>query len=164
MIANDTLADRLAIMDKLHRYCRSVDRLDVALGHTVFHEDSYADFGGYKGTGHGWIDYICQRHRDFLHHSHQVTNMVIEIEGHRAGSESYVFATLRSLDDGRLMQRQFWARYVDAWSKRDGEWAIDRRECVIDFDQISEVSAMADHERARRDTDDPSYEVLGVSR
>ena len=40
--------DRLAITDSIYRYCRSVDRLDVALGHSVFHPDSYADFDIYK--------------------------------------------------------------------------------------------------------------------
>jgi hypothetical protein len=161
-MADDT-ADRLAIMEQIYRYCRSVDRLDVPLGHAVFHEDSYADFGGYKGPGRGWIDYICEEHRKFLHHSHQVTNIVLEVDGNRAGSESYVTATLRSREgEGPIVQRQFWARYVDAWSKRDGHWAIDNRECVIDFDQIGEVTTIGQHERARRDGADPSYAVLEI--
>jgi SnoaL-like domain len=167
MMADDTVADttdRLAIMEQLYRYCRSVDRLDVPLGHAVFHEDSYADFGLYKGTGRGWIDYICEEHKNFLHHSHQVTNIVLEIDGNRAGSESYVTATLRSREpDGRIMQRMFWARYVDTWSKRGGHWAIDNRECVIDFDQLSEVTPIGDHLRARRDARDPSYAALGAA-
>jgi hypothetical protein len=158
-------ADRLAITDQIYRYCRSVDRLDVALGHSVFHPDSYADFGLYRGPGRGWIDFICEEHRKFLHHSHQVTNIVIDLDGERAGSEAYVTATLRARDGERLMQRQFWARYVDAWSRRDGHWAIDRRECVIDFDQLSEVTPIAEeHVRSRRDTSDPSYAVLGVAK
>jgi hypothetical protein len=154
------IADRLEITEQIYRYCRSVDRLDVALGHAVFHPDSYADFGLYKGNGRGWIDFICQEHRKFLHHSHQVTNIVLELDGERAGSEAYVTATLRAREGERLMQRQFWARYVDAWSRRDGRWAIDRRECVIDFDALSEVTPIAEHGRSRRDRDDPSYGVL----
>lgn len=163
MSAQD-VADRLAITDQIYRYCRSVDRLDVPLGHSVFHPDSYADFGLYKGSGRGWIDFICEEHRKFLHHSHQVTNIVIEVNGDRAGSEAYVTATLRARDGDRVMQRQFWARYVDAWSRRDGHWAIDNRECVIDFDSISEVTPIKDNERARRDRDDPSYSVLGSTK
>jgi hypothetical protein len=157
----DDTADRLAIIDKIYRYCRSVDRLDVPLGHSVFHEDSYADFSLYKGPGRGWIDHVCREHLNFLHHSHQVSNIVLEIDGERAGSESYVTATLRSEEGGKNIQRQFWARYVDAWSKRNGEWAIDRRECVIDFDAVTEVTTIGNHPRARRDHQDPSYEVLG---
>lgn len=153
-------ADRLAITDKLYRYCRSVDRLDVALGRRVFHPDSYAVFGIYEGDGRGWIDFICEEHRKFLHHSHQVTNIVIDLDGDRAGSESYVTATLRAKDGERVLQRQFWARYVDQWSRRDGLWAIDRRECVIDFDALSEAAPIGEHDRSRRDAADPSYAVL----
>jgi hypothetical protein len=158
------VGDKLAIAEQLYRYCRSVDRLDIALGHSVFHPDSYADFGLYKGTGRGWIDFICQEHRRFLHHSHQVTNIIIEVMGDSAGSESYVTATLRAREGAKLMQRQFWARYVDRWSRRDSHWAIDRRECVIDFASIGEVSALGDHQRSRRDESDPSYEVLSEFR
>lgn len=154
------VADRLEIMDQIYHYCRSVDRLDVPLGHRVFHPDSRAEFGIYKGTGRGWIDFICEHHRRFLHHSHQVTNIVIDLDGDRAGSEAYVTATLRSREGERIMQRQFWARYVDRWSRRDGHWAIDERECVIDFDSTSCVTPINDYERSRRDRTDPSYSVL----
>lgn len=161
VIPTKEIADRQAITDKIYRYCRSVDRLDVEVGHSVFHEDSYADFGAsYKGPGRGWIDFICVEHLKFLHHSHQVTNVIIEIDGNRAGSESYVTATLRRRDGDKIFQHQFWARYVDEWSCRDGEWAIDRRECVIDFDAISEVTPIAEYQRSQRDSSDPSYTVL----
>jgi SnoaL-like domain len=160
-IMNDReVADRQAITDQIYRYCRSVDRLDVPLGHGVFHPDSYADFGSYKGSGRGWIDYICKEHLRFLHHSHQVTNIIIEIAGDRAGSESYVTATLRSREGSKVLQRQFWARYVDEWSRRDAAWAIDKRECVIDFDSVGEVTTINDHARSRRDASDPSYGPL----
>ena len=159
-MSNQDIADRLAITEQIYRYCRSVDRLDVPLGHRVFHANSYADFGSYKGSGRGWIDFICQEHLKFLHHSHQVTNIVIEIAGDRAGSESYVTATLRSREASKVLQRQFWARYIDEWARRDGEWAIDKRECVIDFDAVSEVTMINEHDRSRRDAGDPSYGVL----
>jgi hypothetical protein len=154
------VADRLAITEQIYRYCRSVDRLDVPLGHRVFHPDSHADFLPYQGSGRGWIDFICEHHRRFLHHSHQVTNIVIDLDGDRAGSEAYVTATLRAREGDRVVQRQFWARYVDSWSRRDGHWAIDNRECVIDFDSIMDVTPIGDHKRSRRDRSDPSYSVL----
>lgn len=156
------ITDKFAITEQIYRYCRSVDRLDVPLGHDVFHEDSHADYGsvGYKGPGRGAIDYICKAHEGLLHHSHQVTNVLVEVEGDRAGSEAYVTANLRMLRDGKLLQIEVWARYVDRWSRRGGHWAIDRRDTVIDFDSIREVQPMHDHERGRRDPSDPSYAVL----
>lgn len=154
------VADRLAITDKIYRYCRSVDRLDVAVGHSVFHPDSHADFGSYTGPGRGWIDYICEKHREFLHHSHQVTNVIIELAGDKAGSESYVYATLQRQDGERVIEHAFWARYVDTWSKRDGDWAIDRRDCVVDYGTMTEVTTLPGNPRSRRDREDPSYSVL----
>ena len=38
-----TLADRQAIVDLIYRYCRSVDRLDIPLGHSIWHDDAIAD-------------------------------------------------------------------------------------------------------------------------
>jgi hypothetical protein len=155
------VADRQAITDKIYRYCRSVDRLDVPVGHSVFHEDSHADFGAsYVGSGRGWIDFICEEHKKFLYHSHQVTNVIIEIDGDGAGSEAYVYASLQRRDGDKVLQHEFWARYIDKWSKRDGDWAIDRRECVVDYGAIREVTPLPGNPRSARDASDPSYTVL----
>src|SRR5215831_15091122 len=90
------IADRQIITDLIYRYCRAVDRLDVELGHSVWHEDGYADYGKdvYQGSGRGAIDHICAQHQHTLHHSHQVSNIVISLNGDEAGSESYVTANL----------------------------------------------------------------------
>ena len=64
------LADKEAIREALYRYCRSVDRLDAPLGHSVFHEDSYADYGAdvYQGPGRGCIDKIIKDHDHLTGH------------------------------------------------------------------------------------------------
>ena len=154
------LADVMAIQEQIYNYCRSVDRLDVPLGHGVFHEDSYADFPTYQGTGQGWIDAVCVAHLDFLHHSHQVTNVLIQVDGDSAGSEAYVTANLRQQQGDRLINRMFSARYIDTWSKRGGRWAIDRRDCVVDFSEERDVTSLFGDARSARDSSDPSYGVL----
>ncbi|PNU03869.1 nuclear transport factor 2 family protein [Novosphingobium guangzhouense] len=158
----DDLADRRAITRQLYRYCRSVDRLDVALGHDVFHEDATVDYGerGFRGGGRAAIDWICAAHAGLLAHSHQITNVLIEVQGDRAGSEAYVTATLRMEREGRLMQMEVWSRYCDRWSRRDGVWRIDHRDTVTDYDCVREVTPMYRHDRARRDRGDPSYAAL----
>jgi hypothetical protein len=157
------LAARQEITDCIYRYCRSVDRLDVPLGHSIWHEDGYADYGAdyYQGPGKGVIDLICRNHQGLLHHSHQVSNILIEVDGERAGSESYCTATLCMRRDGRLMQMMVWSRYVDVWSLREGRWGLEKRIAIRDFDEIREVTAMYEHEVGRRDENDPSYAVLG---
>ena len=157
-----TVADRLLITDLIYRYCRAVDRLDVPLGHSIWHADGIADYGEtvYQGDGRGVIDHICAQHRHTLHHSHQVSNIIIDLDGDRAGSESYVTAALRVMRGGQLEQMTVWGRYIDQWSRRSGHWGLDNRIAIRDFDEAREVTAMYDHDTGRRDRSDPSYGVL----
>ena len=93
-------------------------------------------------------------------HSHQVTNVIIELDGDLARTESYVTAALRLNDDGELKQITVGGRYLDRWSRRDGRWGIDRRDYVQDFDDIRSVTATAVLGRGQRDKSDLSYAVL----
>jgi hypothetical protein len=156
------VADRQAITDLIYRYCRSVDRLDIPLGHSIWHQDGYADYGAavYQGNGRGVIDYICAQHRHTLHHSHQVSNIIIDLDGDRAGSESYVTASLRVRRGEQLKHMTVWGRYIDQWSRRDGRWGLDKRISIRDFDEVRDVTAMYEHDTGRRDRSDPSYSVL----
>jgi hypothetical protein len=156
------LADRQAIADLIYRYCRAVDRLDVPLGHSIWHEDGTADYGEdyYQGPGKGVIDLICKHHLGTLNHSHQVSNILIDLDGDRAGSEAYCTASLRVMQGETLMQVTVWARYIDRWSRRGGRWGLDRRLAVRDFDEIRPVTEMQRHATGARDHSDPSYGVL----
>lgn len=157
-----TVIDRQIITDLLYRYCRSVDRLDIALGHSIWHEDGLADYGAavYQGRGKGVIDHICAQHRNTLAHSHQVSNILIHLAGDRAGSESYVTASLRVMSGKQLRQISVWGRYIDSWSRREGRWGLDKRIAMRDFDEIRDVVEMVRHDSGRRDRTDPSYVVL----
>jgi hypothetical protein len=156
------LLDKNAIREALYAYCRSVDRLDHALGHSVFHEDSYADYGAdvYQGPGRGCIDKIIKDHDHLTSHSHQISNVLIALDGDRAGSEAYMTGTMRMQRDGKEFQIFVRARYLDAWEKRDGRWAIIRRELAYDHDEVREVTSMRGSQNATRDAADPSYTVL----
>jgi hypothetical protein len=158
----EALASRQQITELIYRYCRSVDRLDVPLGHSIWHEDAIADYGAdvYQGNGRGVIDHICAQHLHTLHHSHQVSNILIELNGDRAASESYVTASLRVRRAAKLMQMTVWSRYIDRWSRRDGRWGLDHRLTVRDFDEVREVVPMKEHDVGRRDRSDPSYGVF----
>lgn len=157
------LLDKTAIREALYAYCRSVDRLDHALGHGVFHEDSHADYGEgvYQGPGRGAIDTIIRQHDGLTSHSHQVSNVLIALDGNRAGSEAYMTGTMRMQRDGKEFQIFVRARYLDAWEKREGRWGIVRREVAYDHDEVREVTSMRGPSHASRDASDPSYAFLG---
>lgn len=161
-MTKDEVRSRLEITELIYRYCRAVDRLDVPLGHSIWHPDATADYGAtvYQGPGRGVIDHICAQHRHAQAHSHQVTNVLVEIEGDRAASESSCIATLRFLRGEKLQQLMVWTRYLDRWSRREGRWGLDHRIAIRDFDEIREATSMSSDERGRRDRMDPSYTFL----
>ena len=156
------VADKQAIRDLIYTYCRAVDREDVSLGHSVWHDDAFADYGDdfYQGPGRGVIDFICQKSRNLLSQSHQVTNILIELDGDRAGSEAYIGSTYRFDQSGQLMHMGVWARYLDIWEKRDGRWGLLRRKVIFDHDEIRPVTPMGRAGPFIRDKSDPSYAVL----
>lgn len=157
------LSDRQEITDQIYRYCRAMDRMDHALGYSIWHEDGTADYGeaNFIGSGRGFIDHVNRQHAHLLAHSHQVTNILITLDGDTAGSESYVTATLQMQRGETRMRILTHSRYIDRWSKRDGRWAIDHRIALMDLTEVGEVTPMPLHKTGSRDTADPSYAVLG---
>jgi hypothetical protein len=167
-----SLADRLAIADLIYRYCRAVDRNDADLAASVWHEDGLADYEGlFNGTGHGFIDFAIRAHQQAPVDpqqapvfGHQVSNIIIELDGDRASSEAYVCSFYRFQQDGQFKQATTWGRYVDQWSRRNGRWGIDKRVFINDSDEIRDVTPMSKPTRSRRDRSDPSYAALGRAR
>lgn len=159
------VADRQAISDLIYRYCRAVDRIDRELGYSVWHDDGIADYGAYyQGNARGVIDLICANHEHLQCHSHQVANILIELDGDRASSEAYVTANLRIVRDDQIKQMSVWSRYVDRWSRRNGRWGIDKRIAIRDFDEIRDVTPMSQPREGSRDKSDPSYAALNSFR
>jgi hypothetical protein len=158
--AND-LEDRSAITGLIHRYCRAVDRMDATLGYSVWHEDGTADYGAdvYQGSGRGFIDFVNEQHAKTLGHSHQVTNIVLGIDGTHAVSEAYHIAAIRVGRGEEVHQITVYGRYVDRWSKRGGRWGIDHRITIRDLDDIRPVTPLS-VSPGTRDRNDPSYAVL----
>ncbi len=156
------LADKEAIRDLIYIYCRAVDRLDIPLGQSVWHEDGHADYGAdyYQGPGKGVVDKVCADHLNLLSHSHQVANILIVLDGDRAGSESYVHGTMRAERSGQIVQISVWGRYCDGWEWREGRWGLVRREVIFDHEEVRQVMPMNHKNRGSRDTSDPSYRFL----
>ena len=167
--AVDDLVAKQAITEVIYTYCSALDRMDLELAHTVWHPDGTADYGAsmYQGTGAGFIDWVWVQHAGMFGHSHQITNILIDVDGDRAGSEAYVTAALRLPSDGeQAVEIVSRGRYVDTWSRRNGRWAIDHRRYAEDFTSTYPVTPMENSDpalrAARRDRDDPSYAVLGT--
>ena len=159
--ALDDLLAKQAITEALADYCRAMDRIDDALGRSVFHPDATADYGAmFDGTGHGFIDFVHVAHSGMVGQHHQIGNVRIEIEGDQASSETYVTATLRLKNGEGLLEIRSLGRYLDRWEKRAGRWAIMQRHYVHGMDETRQVQPSAHPDGGRRDREDPSYAHL----
>ncbi len=160
----DTLLAKDAIRETLYRYCRGLDRMDKTMAYAVFHEDATADYIDiFQGSGRGFVDWVWEAHAALQRHSHQITNMLIEVDGDRAVSESYVTVALWSLPDAEGQQREIIARgrYLDNWERRDGNWAIVKRLHVVDLQSMNLLNAAPVSAESTRDGSDPSFGLFG---
>jgi hypothetical protein len=62
--------------------------------------------------------------------------------------------------EGKVTQIRVWGRYLDTWSRRGGDWAIDRRLTVFDFDELRDITRTMRCDEGARDRSDPSYAFL----
>ncbi|MCE2392825.1 MAG: nuclear transport factor 2 family protein [Proteobacteria bacterium] len=156
------LLDKQAIREVIYRYSRGLDRMDKEMAYSVWHPDGTALYHDiFEGTGHEFVDWVWEAHEAMESHSHQMTNILIEVAGDRAVSETYAIVSLRRLPDenGHSAELVSRSRYLDRWSKRDGRWAIDHRIHVSDLQLEDGVSRPGDAE-SRRDPADPSFDLF----
>ena len=175
----ERLADRAQIQDVMYRWCRAIDRLDVEAIRSVFHPDAIDNHGPFVGGVDALIAWLTDRHRTITFAMHLVNNMLIEFAtADSALAETYIFATLRYPPNGKAGLAAFtggvsggegsatdvmsWARYIDRFERRGGEWRIARRTVAFDSSLMTDLPANApafDHSWAvgRRGGDDPIY-------
>lgn len=159
----ETLLAKQAIRDVLSRYCRGLDRMDKPMSYSVFHENATAHYYDiYEGTGHGFIDWVWKSHENMRSHSHQINNVLIEVDGDSAVSEAYVTVLLQMREDLAKKPTEITARgrYLDKWKKVNGTWAITERIHVIDAQAMYFPDSISKSEESRRDEQDPSYQFL----
>lgn len=160
------LLDKQAITELLYRYCRAMDRIDREATLAIWHPDGTCNYSSTEGVPDMLFrDYLTgstKARAAFANHSHQITNILIEVAGDRAVSEAYFTASLQTVPtDGMVLEHLWRGRYLDRWSKQDGRWAIEHRQVV--FDSYTPHDFPADRLNgmpvglSRRDQDDPSY-------
>lgn len=150
------LIARQKIYDVLTRYCRALDRCDIELMKSVYHEDGFDDHGVFEGNAQEFSEFIIREIQEWFEvTTHAICNVHMEINGDVACTESYLLAyhIVRpdKMDEifGSTYIRQFnvdpsergrhlyifGGRYVDRLERRDGEWRIARRQVVMDWNE-----------------------------
>lgn len=161
----EALLDKQSIRDVLSRYCRGLDRMDLEMARRVWWEGGTANYVGiYEGTGHGFIDWVWKAHTGMERHSHQISNVLIELDpsGKSATSEAYVTVVLWTLPDDSGSQKELVGRgrYLDRWSKRGDDWAIDHRVHLLDLSSVFSLERGEISAGSTRDERDLSFDFI----
>ena len=157
----DELVAKDAIREQIYNYSRGLDRMDQELAMQVWHPDGTTNFLGiYEGTGAGFIEWVWAVHEPYVAHSHQMTNILIKVDGDTAVSETYMMTALHAQPtENSANTSVVRGRYADKWSKRNGRWAIDHRLYALDFTTADASTGPNRPRTGRRDRIDPSYQV-----
>jgi hypothetical protein len=149
---NDALRlilDRQAILDVLHAYCRLADIQDHGrLVEEVFAVDGSDDHGG--GPVHGreairaWFDDAVKNVAACFHN---VSNVVIEIDGDRATMRSNVISwtwtrASSHLGPTRPADYALAVSYVDELSRYPEGWRIDKRVLVSNGESVLAIGEL----------------------
>lgn len=128
--ALDAALSRIAIHDLAMAYARGVDRGDVDLLKSIFHEDSTVISGVINGSGAEFAEQIVAfvtGNLDYCFHS--VANEWVEVTGDHAIGELYVIAQMTASGQDVMTG----GRYIDSYERRDGVWKIKSRTFVADW-------------------------------
>lgn len=137
----DELVAERAIRRVLQIYCHAVDRRDLELVQSIYHEGAVENHVHYEGDALDFGPYIFPSlaDRGFRLGNHHVTGILVDIDGDFAKSESYFYSIARRLVDpqdetGDSVLAVLSGRYLDRFEQRGGAWKIVDRKVAIDLD------------------------------
>ena len=156
------LLDKQAVREVVLRYCRGIDRLDMELVRSCYHDDGVDHHTGFSGPADDYVAWVDKALRHFGGTMHFVGNCLVEVDGDRACSETYGNAHHwgEPYEDPRLNFTSGF-RYVDRMERRDGEWRIAERWAVREWTRSVPPETVRPKEgvgpEAHRDRSDPVY-------
>lgn len=163
------LRARREIEDVLLRYCRGIDRLDLALVRDCYWPDATDSHGGFHGTRDEFVAWVEKLLARFASTMHFVGNALVEIEGEAAVAETYAIAFHRGPEATPSLNLIVGVRYVDRFERRGDAWRIAKRVCVTEWSRVDDAAGRfpiaPGHVTGKRDRGDVLYEMLrGIGR
>lgn len=134
--------DAYEIQELMYQYARGLDRRDLDLVRSCYHDDATHTHGdSYDGDGAGFVKSLGKRLGTYTKMHHLVGNVLVDVKGAAAATETYVAAHTSGHRDGfGWFNHTSCVRWLDRLERRDaGPWRIARR--IVVFDWVAEVAA-----------------------
>jgi len=132
-IALGTWLDTQAIRTTLANHTRGIDRSDAELLHRVYHDDAEVAYGFFDGPAHVFCTMMTDAPggRTTMH---RTSNVWIKFAGdNQAVSESYAFVYSETQTEAGVTQALIGGRYLDRHEKRNGQWKLNHRIYVLEW-------------------------------
>jgi SnoaL-like domain len=159
-------ADELAIHRVVLRYCRGIDRMDRELVRSCYHPEATDSHGSFNGGVEEFLDWVWRILGRYTATMHYIANQLVDgAADDRARCESYGVAIHRT-DGGEARGNLTTGfRFVDDFSRRDGDWRIIRRVATTEWVRVERDEERwpipADMLTGRRDRSDAVYAPWG---
>lgn len=163
----DRLLDKQEITELLYKYPRAIDRHDRELLMSIAHPEATVRFmSSVFPNWTAYTDFMMKAHDAMHGQNHRISNILIEVNGDKAVSESTGTATLLIKQDkgDDFEERWMHSRYLDRWSRRGGKWGLDSRVTLMDYRRVIPVTAAEVKARypmgPKLGREDPSYKLF----
>lgn len=155
----ENLLSKQAIYESIVRMALALDRCDAGAVLDAFWPDGRIESGAFSGTIIEYLPYFEKSVHLFTRLTHQVSNILIEVDGDTARSQTYLDAYHEFEAKPPI---RFVGRYIDRSERRGGKWRILRRLLVLDWHEGAssddEFPIVADKRvRGGRKPSDPWY-------
>ncbi len=164
-----SVIDKQEIQDVLMRYCHGIDRGDLGLILSAFHDDATDNHSGVEERAVDRFTRTVEQGKE-MSTSHNLTSVLIQLDGDVAYSQAYFIAWHQFTHASTKIDWVLSGRYLDRHERRAGGWRIAHRVVVYDLERFEEAGAKPaghpaatalDHAiRGARSRADRSYKVL----
>jgi hypothetical protein len=141
-MANDT-ADKLAIREVVDNWVLYRDSANWERFATVWHADGWMTATWFQGPATQFIEVSREGFEKGANILHTLGGWTCEIAGTRAISQTKMTIHQRAPVDGVLTDVACIGRFYDFFDKREGRWAIVRRQPIYEKDRLDPVDPSA---------------------
>jgi hypothetical protein len=140
---NDLTADKLAIREVVENWVLYRDAGDWERFATVWHEDGWMNATWFQGSAKDFIEASRKLFNEGGNILHTLGGWTCDISGLRAISQVKMTIHQRAPLDGIVVDVMCNGRFYDFFEKREGRWAIVKRQPIYEKDRLTPVDPTA---------------------
>jgi hypothetical protein len=137
------MADKLLIREVVENWVVWRDAADWERFATVWHADGWMTATWFQGPATEFIEVSRKGFEAGVNILHQLGGFSCEVAGARAVAQTKMTIHQRASVEGVVCDVVCWGRFYDFFEKREGRWAIVRRQPTYEKDRLDPVDPSA---------------------